>query len=327
MTGIFDFWVTFIATLRATENLSVLTATAESTAIYNTLIDRSFRTVVSQWDSAIEEPDYEYHPTKVDPKVWRVVDVVDICLMAQQMDWCNELLASLLKAENQGDLQKKLKRFWTPLVSELYKELAKHNTFPTSPPFSGFLRLLIEAYLHGFLGKKPPQSAPGSIPVIECGCYYCREIKSFMVSSEGRYKHTFPPTQQGHLDEVLKPFAPFVTVTAKDRRELLITKRKGVVELQKWQTRQQEVQAFLAVIGTDTLSAVMGTRNADVQASLAGSRKFVLSPTTATLAPATVSSPTSEPAALEGSTSSADPVPALGRRRSSRTGTKRRRIS
>lgn len=140
-----------------------------------------------------------------------------------------------------------------------------------SPPFDRFLR---PSYLHHFLGEKPPTAFSSLIPMIKHDTFYCGGVNDFMRSPQAMYETHAPVMDR--MENMFKPLYPFVTVR-KSHGWIVIAKREGAVKLGEWQTRQEALQAFLAIIGADAVSAIMGSRNDDAQAVLAGTRAFRLS--------------------------------------------------
>lgn len=115
--GNFDFWVKLGHALHTAETVSLLTATAESTATWNTVIDRCLGAVLSQWSVAMHAR-YDYMHSNPH-KVMRVIDALELFLSAERLDFCDKLFASVLETQNQDDLRKELREFWEPNSAKL----------------------------------------------------------------------------------------------------------------------------------------------------------------------------------------------------------------
>jgi hypothetical protein len=284
--SIYDFCIAFVKSLLEHKKTILRPSSAASehdpriqVDSYNNILQQCLDIAVVQWESLVPKPTgYRAvsHPTQPSShqKTNRVVELVDLCLLAGHMTPCRKLFALLLKA--QGAISEKFKSLYSPLIPRLRELLHAKRTDICSSPFVDLMQLLIASYLRDVLGAKPRFRA--KVRKIGCGCADCNEVNLFLRSSAVQQTFRYPQARRTHVERHLTAAADLVefeTIRRGSPHRLAVTKRPDVVTSLKWESRLAKAKVFLNSIGNeDTLSKIMGNRYADVVKALQGTQRF-----------------------------------------------------
>jgi hypothetical protein len=272
--------------LSAGEQSTSASASEELKKVYDKILQHSLGAAISQWEFVVAQPRaYQSYPyygyqqaTPLPSKVSRIVQLADLCISAQHLKKCGNLLALVIKS--QGDLSTKFKTFYIPLIPELRQMLTRKGVESSSYPFGDFYRFIIGAYLQHVLGAKPRHIRVPKLRKIGCGCGDCNAINNFLYSSASHQTFRFVQSRRTHMEGHLRTAPDMVTystIRSGSPHGLVVTKKQEIVAASQWLGRQRDAKTFLEKIGSDTtIAGIMGDRYADVAKALDGTQQFRL---------------------------------------------------
>ncbi|KAF8067731.1 hypothetical protein FPV67DRAFT_1153315 [Lyophyllum atratum] len=262
---------------------------------FDTLMKQLLNILVAQWESVVAEPNLGYHgpnlgyygryppgpqrPQAVtqEPKIKRIIEIIDLCLLTGHVSSCSNLFLRLLKVQDSA--ADKFQRLYTPLVSRLRDFMRAKGVPLTSSPFSDFLQLIVASYLRDVLGA-PGYSPNTYIRKIGCGCKDCASLDSFLTSTVPQQTFRLVQARRSHLEKRLdtaRDLATYTTIRIGSPHGLQVTKVPDVVASQTWVGRVAQAKVFLRSIGNDDdLSQLMGNRYGDVIKALMGAQQFAV---------------------------------------------------
>ncbi|KAJ3502090.1 hypothetical protein NMY22_g18707 [Coprinellus aureogranulatus] len=206
----------------------------------------------------------------------RVQEIVDVCLLVQDLGPCNQLLTSLLVLQPDGDIAARFRDFYSPLILKVKATLKKRGKEATSEPFLTFFKNLIILYLERILGT--PEVAP-PLPRLHLS-YLVGEgpqAEEFMAFANS--PHTGPIRISGVSTDKLRWFTrtmekddPPVTMTVeltdrlRKRYTLTLEKQPEASIPYTWESRRTAARTFLDSIGNeDEMKVILGERYGDVK--------------------------------------------------------------
>ena len=247
-----------------------------STAVLNHILDHLLVATIPEYDSgAIYRPD-PYAISIGSKDLHRVLKLLDLMTFTNRAH--NSVLLINLVSRPQDHLPTKYKHFLIPLIPNLK---ARFQTYHAShlAVLDLFLRTLVERYLQDLLGS-PSRQPDASATRVNCGCGDCAMANQFLRSDAMTEMFRLSQQRRSHIEGQLRTACrggvTMTTVTTGTRRYALqVTKTRETWEAGQWSARVQKALTFLAAIGTpDELVRIMGVRYPDVQAALAGTKRY-----------------------------------------------------
>ncbi|TFK65134.1 hypothetical protein BDN72DRAFT_801494 [Pluteus cervinus] len=206
----------------------------------------------------------------------KLVDLV-LTLNHENMPVCWRVLEPVLKAK--GDVPRRFKSLYIPLMTKLRQVLAAHNMPITATPFAGFACGLIGLYLRDILGSRGNCVETAS-KKIGCGCNDCKALDAFITSQDKFYRFRASKARRSHMESRLirvKDMVTFKTITDKGTPHiLLVTKQPSALPEFQWSIRRKQAMEFLELFGDmESVRELMGDRALDVTRALDGVEAFL----------------------------------------------------
>jgi hypothetical protein len=236
----------------------------------------------------------------------RILKLLDLMVLTHKTQHSDRLITSI--SQPQGNILAKYEKLITPLVPQLK---ARYQQYSSSefPVLDAFLRALVERWLQDLLGS--PSQRPGAfVKNLTCECQDCTGINKFLRSDAETETFTVAQKRRSHMEANLRNNLPDVvvvtTTTGRSPQGLRVTKTQGTLTTEKWSWRVENARAFVSLVGTpDVLARIMGDRYQDVEAALAGTKRYKINKP----APIVANPPVASTSAVQAKTSGTRTAP------------------
>ncbi|KAL5531710.1 hypothetical protein ACEPAG_4587 [Sanghuangporus baumii] len=276
----FKFLLVFIEALREEKEQLAKHPAADLT--YKQAVEFCLMLAIGQWKVAeVSQYPYAHYGQPINKQqpsssFSRIKEIVEMCLLTEQMEACKMLLESLIK--DKGDIGMKFKNYFIPLVPELRRLLNSSNVPLNCYPFGDFFRYVIETFLTDMLGAKTGKMRTSSVRKVGCGCMYCQDLDTFLLSVQDKKVFRYGQEHRRHMEQRLyhaRDLATFRTIPNGRPHGLEVIKHAEVVAMQTWEGRQKVARNFLASFGGDgDLKLIMGPRFTDVSLAISGGKPY-----------------------------------------------------
>ena len=194
----------------------------------------------------------------------RVVQTVELCIIAGRREACRELLQHILSfpwGSSDTAIQEAFVKFVIPMIQDLRPILQRRQISVSSPPFANFFGVLILRYTKYVMGPEPPEEATPQGP-IGCGCSKCAQLVQFFSSADYDELHVLAAKSVlDHMEERLEMVRERTAtkiIAIPGRYKLEVCKKPSVSQ-QEWNSRKADAIEFLSLItGKSDIRKIFG---------------------------------------------------------------------
>ncbi|KAF6756354.1 hypothetical protein DFP72DRAFT_284201 [Ephemerocybe angulata] len=297
-TGTYEFLIALARSLhdlRSVLSIEDSIAAGQQEAELARTIHHCISAAIPQWEVGVEIPQQVrsfhgifdipvyYNGVGPNPKVDRIIDLVELCFKIDDLAPLTTLLENLLQIPAKTTVHDRFRVLYKPLVPRLKTTLTALGQSMALEPFKSFFKNVISLYLARILGVVPafpPPTLPNTN--IGCGCSHCEQITPWL--SRSTAKLTFQAVQQtrthieGQITKARISHLARMSTDATGRPYTLVVNKVPELEAALvWRDAQKLAEEFIeSVADTDATKVIMQDRYQDATDALSGVKVFIL---------------------------------------------------